>query len=37
LIRDRDAKFSRNLDESIKKLRLQVLKTPARSPKANAI
>ncbi|HUF73950.1 MAG TPA: integrase core domain-containing protein, partial [Gammaproteobacteria bacterium] len=37
LIRDRDAKFSRQLDESIRRLRLQILKTPVRAPKANAI
>jgi transposase InsO family protein len=37
LVRDRDAKFSSQLDESIRRLRLQVLKTPVRSPKANAI
>jgi len=37
LIRDRDAKFSSGLDESIRRLRLQVLKTPVRAPKANAI
>jgi transposase InsO family protein len=37
LIRDRDGKFSRPLDESIRRLRLQVLKTPVRAPKANAI
>jgi transposase InsO family protein len=37
LIRDRDAKFSRWLDESLRRMRLQVVKTPVRSPKANAI
>jgi putative transposase len=37
LIRDRDAKFASRLDESVRRLRLQVLKTPVRTPKANAI
>jgi putative transposase len=37
LIRDRDGKFSRPLDESIKRLCVHVLKTPVRAPKANAI
>lgn len=37
LIRDRDAKFSRRLDKSLRRMRLQVIKTPVRSPKANAI
>jgi putative transposase len=37
LIRDRDAKFSSRIDESIGRLRLEVLKTPVRVPKANAI
>ena len=37
LIRDRDAKFSSWLDESIRRLRLQILRTPVRAPKANAI
>jgi putative transposase len=34
LIRDRDGKFSQRLDESIRRLRLQVLKTPVRTPRA---
>ncbi len=37
LIRDRDAKFSRRLDESIRRLRLQILKTPIRTPQANGL
>jgi len=37
LLRDRDAKFSSQLDESVRRLRLRVLKTPLRAPKANAI
>jgi transposase InsO family protein len=37
LIRDRDAKFSRRLDKSLHHMRLKVIKTPVRSPKANAI
>ena len=37
LIRDRDAKFSSRLDESIRRLRVQILKTPVQAPKANAI
>jgi transposase InsO family protein len=37
LIRDRDAKFSRRLDESIRRLRLQILMTPIRTPQANGL
>jgi hypothetical protein len=37
LIRDRDAKFSSRLDESIRRLRLQILKTPVRTLQANGI
>jgi putative transposase len=37
LIHDRDSIFAKNLDESIGKLAMQVLKSPPRSPKANAI
>ena len=37
LIHDRDAIFSTKLDESIKRLGLQTVKSPVRSPKANAI
>lgn len=37
LIRDRDAKFSMRLDESIRRLRLQILKTPIRTPQANGL
>jgi transposase InsO family protein len=37
LIRDRDAKFSSQLDKFISRLQLQILKTPVRSPKANAV
>lgn len=37
LIRDRDAKFSTRLDESIRHLRLQILKTPIRTPQANGL
>jgi transposase InsO family protein len=37
LIHDRDSIFARNLDESIRKLGLTVLKSPPQSPKANAI
>lgn len=37
LIHDRDSIFARRLDESIRALGLSVLKSPPRSPKANAI
>lgn len=37
LIHDRDSIFAKNLDESIERLGLKVLKSPLRSPKANAI
>ncbi len=37
LIHDRDSIFAKHLDESIRALGLNVLKTPPRSPKANAI
>ena len=37
LIHDRDAIFSRQLDQSIRNLGLRVLKTPPRCPQANAI
>jgi putative transposase len=37
LLHDRDAIFSAELDESIQRLGLRVLKSPPRSPKANAI
>ena len=37
LIRDRDAKFSNRLDESVRNLGLQTLKTPARTPQANGL
>jgi len=37
LIHDRDSIFAKNLDESIERLGLNVLKSPLRSPKANAI
>ena len=37
LIHDRDSIFSEALDESIRNLRLHVLKTPYRTPEANAI
>jgi putative transposase len=37
LIHDRDGIFSKSLDESIGRLGLKVLKSPLRSPKANAI
>jgi transposase InsO family protein len=37
LIHDRDCIFSADLDESVKRLGLRVLKSPARSPTANAI
>lgn len=37
LIRDRDGKFSSQLDESIRRLRTQTLKTPVRAPKGNVI
>jgi len=37
LIHDRDSIFAKHLDESIKALGLSVLKSPPRSPKANAI
>ena len=37
LIHDRDSIFAKSLDESIERLGLKVLKSPLRSPKANAI
>ena len=37
LIHDRDSIFSRALDQSIRHLGLKVLKTPVRTPVANAI
>lgn len=37
LIHDRDCIFSAELDESVQRLGLRVLKSPPRSPKANAI
>jgi putative transposase len=37
LIHNRDAIFSRELDEHIRRLGLRVLKTPGRSPQANAL
>jgi transposase InsO family protein len=37
LIHDRDSIFSVDLDESVKRLGLQVLKSPPRSPTANAV
>lgn len=37
LIHHRDAIFARHLDESIKALGLEILKSPPRCPKANAI
>jgi hypothetical protein len=37
LLHDRDAIFSADLDESVRRLGLQVLKSPLRSPKANSI
>jgi len=37
LIHDRDSIFAKSLDESIRNLRLTVLKSPPNSPKANAI
>jgi transposase InsO family protein len=37
LLHDRDAIFSAELDESIQRLGLRVLKSPPRSPKANAL
>ena len=37
LIHDRDGIFSPRLDQSISHMRLRVLKTPPRSPKANSI
>lgn len=37
LIRDRDAKFSRRLDASVGRLRLQVLRTPVCTPQANGV
>lgn len=37
LLHDRDAIFSVELDESIRRLGLRVLKSPPRSPKANSI
>ncbi|GFE85206.1 hypothetical protein GCM10011488_01600 [Steroidobacter agaridevorans] len=37
LLHDRDAIFSAELDESIRRLGLRVLKSPPRSPKANSL
>jgi transposase InsO family protein len=37
LIHDRDSIFSKALDKSIRNLRLRVLKTPYRTPQANAV
>jgi transposase InsO family protein len=37
LIHDRDNIFAKSLDESIERLGLEVLRSPLRSPKANAI
>jgi transposase InsO family protein len=37
LIHDRDVIFSRELDQQVRNLRLQVLKTPPQSPQANAL
>ena len=37
LIHDRDSIFSQQLDQSIRNLGLRVLKTPVRSPQANAL
>jgi putative transposase len=37
LVHDRDTIFSQHLDQSIRHLGLQVLKTPPRTPQANAI
>jgi putative transposase len=37
LIHDRGSIFANSLDESIERLGLKVLKSPPRSPKANAI
>lgn len=37
LLHDRDSIFAKHVDESIKALGLSVLKSPPRSPKANAI
>jgi putative transposase len=37
LIHDRDAIFSRDLDQHVRHLGLQVLKTPPQSPQANAL
>lgn len=37
LIRDRDRKFSEELDQSIRYLGLRVLKTPRRAPQANSL
>jgi transposase InsO family protein len=37
LLHDRDRIFSQQLDQSIRHLRLRVLKTPPQSPQANAL
>jgi hypothetical protein len=37
LLHDRDSIFAQRLDESVKKLGIKVLKSPPRSPMANAI
>lgn len=37
LLHDRDTIFSADLDKSVQRLGLRVLKSPPRSPKANAV
>ena len=37
LLHDRDSIFAKHLDESVRRLGIRVLKSPPRSPKANAI